>query len=63
MCLKLEKNNEQRFSFVGVFSPTEPMHLISVLSFQARYTLSKLWSSLSIPRILQVNVLTYAHAH
>jgi len=33
MCLRLEKNKKS-FGSVGVFPPTEPMHLISTLSYE-----------------------------
>ena len=33
MCLRIERNKES-FGSVGVFPPTEPMHLISTLSYE-----------------------------
>ena len=50
MCLRLEKNKES-FGFVGVFPPTEPMHLISTLSLWAGHTSSKVWESQLILQI------------
>ena len=60
LCLRLEKN-KYTFGSVGVFPPTEPMHLIFALSLWAGYTSSKTWRSFPTPRLHQVKNLEHKH--
>jgi hypothetical protein len=51
------------FGSIGVFPPTEPMHLISTLSLWAGYALSKTWGVCQLPNSTKWRSWFYKNTH